>query len=167
MALPDLWDLDYDVVVAGYGFAGGMAAIAAHDAGARVAIFEKMPHFGGNSILSGGGWVVGSEYEPTLAYLKRTNGDTTDMPVLETFAESMVHLLPDLMPRLGREIGVEVLIKRWQKATYAFRGAEQMYVHHYMRPEEYRGFPWTTGVAAAGTTFWVLSQLVNRRAITQ
>ena len=62
MALPDHWDLDYDVVVAGYGYAGGVAAMTAHDAGARVAIFEKMAHFGGNSILSGGSCAAGTEY---------------------------------------------------------------------------------------------------------
>lgn len=30
------WDAEYDVVVIGYGFAGGAAAIAAADAGAKV-----------------------------------------------------------------------------------------------------------------------------------
>ena len=45
------WDAEYDVVVVGYGFAGGAAAIAAADAGARVLLLEKAPegHEGGNS----------------------------------------------------------------------------------------------------------------------
>ena len=33
----------YDVIVAGYGFAGGAAAVAAADAGAKVLLLEKMP----------------------------------------------------------------------------------------------------------------------------
>ena len=34
MKSPEHWDLDYDVVVAGYGYAGGMSAIFANDASA-------------------------------------------------------------------------------------------------------------------------------------
>lgn len=45
------WDAEFDVVVAGYGFAGGSAAIAAADAGAKVLLLEKAPkgQEGGNS----------------------------------------------------------------------------------------------------------------------
>ena len=39
MRPPQQWDLDYDVVVAGYGYAGATSAIYASDAGARTAIF--------------------------------------------------------------------------------------------------------------------------------
>ena len=44
----------YDVVVLGTGAAGLTAAIAAHDAGARVAVFEKADEVGGTSAWSGG-----------------------------------------------------------------------------------------------------------------
>ncbi|MPY72520.1 MAG: FAD-binding protein, partial [Alphaproteobacteria bacterium] len=37
------FDEAFDVVVVGYGFAGAIAAIEAHDAGARVLLVEKMP----------------------------------------------------------------------------------------------------------------------------
>ena len=37
------FDEEYDVIVVGYGFAGGAAAIEASDAGARVLMLEKMP----------------------------------------------------------------------------------------------------------------------------
>ena len=43
-----------DVVVAGYGPAGASAAIAAHDAGARVIIVESARRGGGNARYSGG-----------------------------------------------------------------------------------------------------------------
>lgn len=45
------WDAEYDVVVLGYGFAGGAAAIAAADSGAHVLLAEKAPQGeeGGNS----------------------------------------------------------------------------------------------------------------------
>ena len=37
------WDAEYDVVIAGYGFAGAAAAIAAADAGANVLMVERRP----------------------------------------------------------------------------------------------------------------------------
>ncbi len=47
------WQREVDVVVVGYGLAGGVSAVTAHDAGASVLLLEKMPHPGGISILSG------------------------------------------------------------------------------------------------------------------
>ena len=41
MRAPQQWDLDHDVVVAGYGYAGGVSAVFATDAGARTLILEK------------------------------------------------------------------------------------------------------------------------------
>ena len=59
------WDITVDVVVAGYGSAGTVAAITAHDAGANVLILEKQGLIQGvkkggrilvtNSFLAGGG----------------------------------------------------------------------------------------------------------------
>ena len=43
---------EVDVLVVGYGAAGAAAALAAHDAGARVLIVEKCPQPGGNSLVS-------------------------------------------------------------------------------------------------------------------
>jgi 3-oxosteroid 1-dehydrogenase len=45
---------EFDVVVLGTGAAGLVAALAAHDAGARVALFEKAGVVGGTTALSGG-----------------------------------------------------------------------------------------------------------------
>jgi flavocytochrome c len=53
-SVPQKWDETLDVVVIGSGFAGLAAAIEAHKAGASVAVFEKMPTPGGNSIINGG-----------------------------------------------------------------------------------------------------------------
>ncbi len=44
----------YDVVVIGSGAAGLAAAIEAADAGAKVAVLEKLPMVGGSTVLSGG-----------------------------------------------------------------------------------------------------------------
>src|ERR1700722_13260999 len=48
------WDTEVDVLVIGAGGAGLAAAVAAHDAGALVAITEKLDRFGGNTALSTG-----------------------------------------------------------------------------------------------------------------
>lgn len=59
--MPKQWDKSYDVIVVGSGFAGLSAAIEAKNAGASVAVLEKMPVPGGNSTINGGGMsVVGS-----------------------------------------------------------------------------------------------------------
>ena len=52
--LPTKWDEEIDVVVVGSGFAGLAAAAEAAKAGAKTVILEKMPTYGGNSIINGG-----------------------------------------------------------------------------------------------------------------
>ncbi len=46
------FDEIYDVVIIGSGFSGLAAALAAREAGASAAVFEKMAFVGGNSSLS-------------------------------------------------------------------------------------------------------------------
>jgi len=52
--VPDTWDKEADVVVVGFGGAGGSAALEAHDAGAEVIILEKTPTPGGATSVCGG-----------------------------------------------------------------------------------------------------------------
>jgi succinate dehydrogenase/fumarate reductase flavoprotein subunit len=163
MAGADRWDLECDVVIAGYGYAGAIAAMAAHDAGREVAIFEKMPHFGGNSILSGGSVVVARAYEPALAYLRRTTMGTTDDELLQTFARGMVEL-PTTLRRLAAEVGFEMVETR-EGPTYPFEGGEALYTVHVTRNEKYQGFSWAKGLKAGGTLFWVVSENVAKRDI--
>ncbi len=52
--LPDHWDEQVDVLVVGSGFTGICAGIELLKAGCRVAVLEKMPTAGGNSIIDSG-----------------------------------------------------------------------------------------------------------------
>ena len=51
---PTKWDFEADVVVVGFGGAGGATAIEAHDAGAKVIILEKTATPGGSTTLCAG-----------------------------------------------------------------------------------------------------------------
>ena len=65
------WDAEYDVVIAGYGFAGAAAAIAAADAGASVLMVEKAPYGkeGGNSRYAHQGCLFLIPQHPTMSFL--------------------------------------------------------------------------------------------------
>jgi succinate dehydrogenase/fumarate reductase flavoprotein subunit len=79
----------YDVIVAGYGFGGGIAAIEAARQGAKVLICEKMPQPGGISICSGGAVRCAADADAAFAYLTATNAGTTPDDVLRALADGM------------------------------------------------------------------------------
>ena len=83
------FDETFDVVVVGYGFAGGVSAIQAARAGARVLLIEKMPDPGGISICSHGAICSSHAPEESFKYLKATNAGRTPDDVLRAFADGM------------------------------------------------------------------------------
>ena len=163
MKEPRHWDMDYDVVVAGYGYAGAVSAIYADADGARTVILEKTPHFGGNSILSGGSVVVADKADRALEYLRRTCLDATDDDVLQVFARGLVDLRT-MLAHLAGELGFLVAENR-RGGTYPFPGAETIAAINISRNESYKGFPWAKGTKAGGTLFWVVAEHVKRRPI--
>lgn len=56
VTLPSKWDETVDVLVVGSGFAGFAAAAEAAGTKSETLIVEKMPVYGGNSIISGGSY---------------------------------------------------------------------------------------------------------------
>ncbi|MFJ2955470.1 FAD-dependent oxidoreductase [Streptomyces sp. NPDC087270] len=103
MAEQQSFDVETDVVVIGYGYAGAATAITAHDAGAEVVILEKMAQPGGNSRVSGGNCVIPRDSDEAVRgftdYLDRLCFGTTPRPVLEalvTEARSLVKWAADL-----------------------------------------------------------------------
>ena len=67
----------FDVIVVGGGYAGGVAAIEAHDAGVRVLLLEKRNEPGGISVSPAGGVRYRPMRSAALAYLEATNRGTT------------------------------------------------------------------------------------------
>src|SRR3990172_649673 len=83
------WDKETDVVVVGYGFAGGVAAITAHDAGARAIILEKSEYPGGCSILAGGGFKFVQDVDKAVEYFTQLSGGRVEDEVIRAFTEGM------------------------------------------------------------------------------
>jgi succinate dehydrogenase/fumarate reductase flavoprotein subunit len=88
------WQESADIVVVGYGGAGAVAAISAHDLKAEVLIIEKQPpdHHYTNTQMSGGAFISPTEVKPVLTYMEtlyRVQGDLnwTDQNTLHAWAE--------------------------------------------------------------------------------
>ncbi|MBI2830919.1 MAG: FAD-dependent oxidoreductase [Chloroflexi bacterium] len=104
------WDLTADIVVAGYGLAGAVAAITAHDKGARVIILEKQSvatHCSGSSI-SGGLFLCVSDIARAVEHMTalcQADGEVswTDPDVIRVWAE-YTSQNKDWLERLGGHV---------------------------------------------------------------
>jgi succinate dehydrogenase/fumarate reductase flavoprotein subunit len=96
----------FDVIVVGFGLAGGVSAIEASDAGARVLVLEKDPAPGGISICAGGGLRIATDAKRAFEYLKRTNAGTTPDAVLMRLARGLVDL-PEYCRKLTEPLGAK------------------------------------------------------------
>ena len=119
-ALPEVWDDTYDVVVVGYGYAGAIAAIEAHDAGSSVLLVEKMPDPGGISVCSGGNIRVADDADEAFAYLEKTCAGSTPDDVLRVLAEGMTQV-PAYFEKLASVAGATVA-SRQSPGNYPFPG---------------------------------------------
>ena len=114
VSVPAKWDYEADVVVVGYGGAGVVAAITAHDAGAKVLVLEKSPSLaslgitdgkfpaqqisggGGNSHICMGQWVSPKDAEGAAKYLyaacggNDAGGSLTPLESCKAWAEEVV-----------------------------------------------------------------------------
>ena len=156
----------YDVIVVGFGYAGGMAAIAAHDAGARVLVLEKQPMPGGISVCSAGGIRSTDRPDDALAYLLATNGGTTPEPVLRALACGMA-TLPEVVENLARAVGATA-VTRPAHGNYPFPGADAFsFVNIDAVPgfDPARDYPAVRGSPAGARLFRVVEQNVQLRGI--
>ncbi|MBI4524700.1 MAG: FAD-binding protein [Deltaproteobacteria bacterium] len=159
------WDREVDIVIVGYGFAGGVAGISAHDSGARVLLLEKMPHPGGISILSGGGVAFARNAESALQYLKRTCNGTTPDEVLRTVANGMVEII-DWIRELARVSGTEPSQSELRgHGTYPFRGTNDIDSIKLKDFPAYDSFPWAKGLRGGARLFKMIYDNVALRKI--
>jgi succinate dehydrogenase/fumarate reductase flavoprotein subunit len=113
-----------DVIVVGFGAAGAVSAIEAHDAGADVILIEKAADPGGISVCSGGGSRFATDTEAAFQYVKATNGGKTPDDVLRVFAEGMTELY-DYIDGLAKAVGSDAIVKH-RHANYPFPGFESL-----------------------------------------
>jgi succinate dehydrogenase/fumarate reductase flavoprotein subunit len=116
------FDETTDVVVVGYGFAGGTAALTAADGGKDVLLLEKMAVPGGISICSGGGFRVARDARRALEYLVATNAGSIDLALLEAMAEEMA-ALPRFVEELAAVNGAS-LVTLERPGSYPFPGCD-------------------------------------------
>ena len=119
------FDDEYDIVVVGYGYAGGIAAIEAHDLGAKVLLVDKMANPGGISVCSYGAMRSAHNADEAFKYLKTTNGDRTPDDVVRALAEGMSRIEP-YMRKLA-EVNGAVVSPREKVANYPFDGYDTFY----------------------------------------
>jgi succinate dehydrogenase/fumarate reductase flavoprotein subunit len=103
------WDMETDVVVVGFGGAGGAAAIEAHDAGAEVIVLEKGPSNqpGGNTGCCAGYMLVPSSLSGGVDYYRALSfGTVADEELIHTLAKEIMDI-PDWLRRLGGPLFVE------------------------------------------------------------
>jgi succinate dehydrogenase/fumarate reductase flavoprotein subunit len=98
------WDVEADVVVIGSGAAGLTAALAAHEAGAKVVVIEKASKIGGASAVSGGVvWIPNNHHmaevgipdsrSEAIAYVTRLADGRSDERLIATFLDTAPQML--------------------------------------------------------------------------
>ena len=150
------WDKEADVAVVGYGLAGVIAAVEAHDAGARVVILEKSQHPGGCSILSAGMIVCAADVEAATEYLTQTSGGRVDGDLIHAFAQEMAENEQYLRKlALVNNARVMTVGKPGTKddvppGGYPFAGEDNLYRVRAAEVPGFTGFPWVRTLNPAG-----------------
>lgn len=162
------FDEHWDVIVIGFGFAGAVTAIEAHDRGERVLLIEKMPDPGGISICAGGGLRYATDAKAAFAYVRETNGGKTPEPVLRAFADGIVEL-KDYLEALARPLNATVEVIH-RNANYPFPGFESLSFVQIRDVPDFdlrREYPHVHGTEASRGThlFKVLHENIRRRGI--
>lgn len=149
------WDAQYDVVVAGFGAAGGTAAISAADSGANtVLLTEKAPagHAGGNSKYAGQDVMGPTSVEGGLKYYTALRGlyTNTSDSMLQRWAEVAYENPTYLQEALGAKYD-EFWIKAWPEFP-EFECSEEIYT-------------WIVGgMSFKGTLYKLLEENIEQRA---
>ena len=158
-------EISTDVLIIGYGFSGAVAAIVAHDRGAKVLIAEKMGHFGGCSMLSGGGVVFVKDPAAAFDYFQALCGGRTPDAVIRAQVEMMAST-PEFVAELCKVNGAKWAL-RGRPGTYPFPGREGVSSLTVREVPGFEPYPWlVTGPGMHGYKLMkVLEDNVAKRGI--
>ena len=174
------FDETYDVIVVGSGLAGGIAAITAADAGARVLLIEKSEVPGGLSICSYGAVRSARDAEGAFSYLKATNDGRTPDDVLQALARGMCELegyVRELARINGAVISTSVAEatsggddpeKRRVGANYPLPGNEAFYhttVVDVPGFDAKQHYPWANGAPGGPRLYKIVHDHLAKRGI--
>ena len=158
------FDEEYDVVVVGYGYAGGISAVEAASAGAKVLLIEKTSVPGGISICSYGAVRCAKAKGPALEYLRATNGDRTPDDVVRALADGMAEM-EDYVRELATVNGstISTTEEYGKGANYPLPGSETFYHTNIDWVPNFDArvvYPWAVGAPGGPKTFKVVADNV-------
>lgn len=153
-----------DVVIVGYGGAGAVAAITAHDNGARVILLEKMPAGGGNTRVSAGVLIDPKGME-LVQYIAELCYGTTEQEIIETFVEKAIECR-DWIEKMGSETeprlpGLDVLYPTVPLPCWPSVPGGEFIDRYHIKPDESE-----TRQGVAEKLWELLSSNVEQRRIT-
>ena len=152
-----------DLVIVGYGLAGATAAIIAHDAGDGVVLLEKSPHFGGNSILSGGGITYAEDEAEAFRYFTALCGGRTGADVIQAQVKMMAST-GDFLDKICKVSGAKY-VKRDRRGIYSYPGREGINNFIIEDVPGFEGFPWLLSQTSGVRLMKVMEDNVNTRRI--
>ena len=160
------WDLQTDIVIVGFGLAGGVSAIEATDLGLETLILEKMPFPGGISICSGGGVRVASNPESAFDYLKASCGGTTPDTVLQAFARGLTEVRAYMEKLAG--VNHAVVNNIFYPGNYPFPGYRDLGFFEFKSIpgfDDRTYYPQATGLRGGKRHFKVIEDNINKRGV--
>jgi succinate dehydrogenase/fumarate reductase flavoprotein subunit len=166
MTSRESFDETFDVVVVGYGFAGGVTAIEAARTGAKTLLIEKNPDPGGISICSHGAICSTRFPEKALQYLKATNAGRTSDDVLEAFADGM-STVEVYFREMAKVVDAEIFT-RDRGANYPLPGHDAFYytqVESIPNFDSRQAFPAVRGRPGGPLVFKILQENLNRNPV--
>lgn len=162
------FDLEYDVVVVGFGYAGGLSSIVAADNGAKVLLIEKSAVPGGISICSYGALRCANDRELAFEYLKETNAGRTPDDVIRALADGMCEM-EGYVRELAKVSGAKVTTTEdyGKGANYPLKGYKSFYHTNIELPnfKAHEVYPWANGAPGGPVTFKVVEDNLKMRKV--
>lgn len=121
-------DEQFDVVVVGFGFAGGISALNAAQSGAKTLLIEKAEIPGGISVCAYGSVRSAHDPEQAFQYLKATNGGRMPDDVLRVLARGMTEI-EGYLRELGKTSNAVVRTSIEENALKEKAKSDEPYIH--------------------------------------